>query len=115
VTFTVQLMSVFLNTPAISSKNIKHKDDMSCKFFNFHLYILEGNAEILNNLWGYEPSRNSVVVPARQATQPGEIGSLESILGFFKSLKIRTEFRSPFKEVLRREIQGLKVLPVYIS
>jgi hypothetical protein len=26
--------------------------------------------------------RNRVVVPARQATQPGGIGSLESILGF---------------------------------
>ncbi len=30
-----------------------------------------------------------VVVPARQATQPGGIGSLESILGLFRSLKIR--------------------------
>jgi hypothetical protein len=28
-----------------------------------------------------KPSRNRVVVPARQATQPGRIGSLESILG----------------------------------
>ncbi len=33
--------------------------------------------------------RNRVVVPARQATQPGVIGSLESILGLLKSLKIR--------------------------
>jgi hypothetical protein len=32
---------------------------------------------------------NRVVVPARQATQPGGIGSLESILGLLKSLKIR--------------------------
>jgi hypothetical protein len=30
-----------------------------------------------------------VVVPARRATQPGGIGSLESILGLLKSLKIR--------------------------
>ncbi len=38
---------------------------------------------------GLEPSRNKVVVPARQATQPGGIGSLESILGLLESLKIR--------------------------
>ncbi len=30
---------------------------------------------------------NSVVVPARQATQPGGIGSLESILGLLKVKK----------------------------
>jgi hypothetical protein len=34
---------------------------------------------------GKEPSRNRVVVPARLATQPGGIGSLESILGHLKS------------------------------
>jgi hypothetical protein len=34
-------------------------------------------------------SRNKVVVPARQATQPGGIGSLRSILRLLKSLKIR--------------------------
>ncbi len=38
---------------------------------------------------GYERSRNRVVVPARQATQPVGIGSLESILGLLKNLKIR--------------------------
>ncbi len=44
----------------------------------------------LNNLWGGgEPRRNRVVVPARQATQPGEIAALESILVLLKSLKIR--------------------------
>jgi hypothetical protein len=32
---------------------------------------------------------NRVVVPARQATPPGGIGSLDSILGLLKSLKIR--------------------------
>ncbi len=30
-------------------------------------------------------------VPARQATQPGGIGSLESILGLLKCLKIRAQ------------------------
>jgi hypothetical protein len=43
----------------------------------------------------YMGTRNQVgigvVVPARQATQPGGIGSLESILGFLKSLKIRAQ------------------------
>jgi hypothetical protein len=58
-------------------------------------YILPGIhpytvVEFLNNLWGLgEPSRNRVVVPARQATQPGGIGSLGLILGLLKSLKIR--------------------------
>ncbi len=33
--------------------------------------------------------RNRVVVPVRQASQPGGISSLESILGLLKSLKIR--------------------------
>ncbi len=45
--------------------------------------------EFLNNLGGQEPSRNKVVVLARQATQSGGIGSLESIIGILKSLKIR--------------------------
>jgi hypothetical protein len=34
---------------------------------------------------------NRVVVPARQATQPGGIGSLESIFGLRKSIKIRAQ------------------------
>jgi hypothetical protein len=38
-----------------------------------------------------ELSRNRFVVPARQATQTGGIGSLESILGLLKSLKIRAQ------------------------
>jgi hypothetical protein len=42
--------------------------------------------EFLKNLWGLGTDyRNRVVVPARQATQPGGIGSLESILGLLKS------------------------------
>ncbi len=36
-------------------------------------------------------SRNRVVVPARQDTQPGIIGSLESILRLLKSLNIRAQ------------------------
>jgi hypothetical protein len=32
---------------------------------------------------------NRVLVPARQPTESGRIGSLESILGLLKSLKIR--------------------------
>ncbi len=43
--------------------------------------------KFLNNLWGKEPSRNRVVVLARQATKTGGISSLDSILGLFKSLK----------------------------
>jgi hypothetical protein len=34
-------------------------------------------------------NRNSVVVLSRQATQPGGIGSLDSILELLKNLKIR--------------------------
>jgi hypothetical protein len=36
-----------------------------------------------------KPSRNRVVVPARQTNQAGGVGSLESILGLLNSLKIR--------------------------
>jgi hypothetical protein len=44
--------------------------------------------EFLNDLWGlWEPSRNRVVAPSRQATHPGGIGSLESIFWLLKSLK----------------------------
>jgi hypothetical protein len=38
---------------------------------------------------------NRVVLPARQATQPSGIGSLESILGLLKSLKIRAQDSRP--------------------
>jgi hypothetical protein len=45
--------------------------------------------EILNNLRGLGTDIGvGLFVPARQATQPGGIGSLESILGLFKSLTI---------------------------
>jgi hypothetical protein len=47
--------------------------------------------EFLKIYGGYEPSRNRVVVPACQAIKPGGIGSLDSILGLLKSLKIRAQ------------------------
>ncbi len=37
------------------------------------------------NLWGLGTERYRVGVPTRRATQPGGIGSLESILGLLKS------------------------------
>jgi|688.fasta_scaffold311970_1 hypothetical protein len=48
-----------------------------------------------HNLWGLEPSRNRVVVPARKAIQSDGIGSLESILGLLKSFKIRALDAAP--------------------
>jgi hypothetical protein len=39
-------------------------------------------------------------LPARQATQTGGIGSLESILGLLKSLKIRAQYISTVAGVL---------------
>ncbi len=63
-------------------------------FANFKLLISKKQWTTLwwnfKTIYGcLEPSRNRVVVPASQATQPGRIGSLESILGPKKSLKIR--------------------------
>ncbi len=44
--------------------------------------------EFFINLWGLgNNSKNRVVEPARQATRPVGIGSLESILGLLKSKK----------------------------
>jgi hypothetical protein len=40
----------------------------------------------------YISSMDKIVVPARQATQAGGIGSFESIIGLLKSLKIRPQF-----------------------
>jgi hypothetical protein len=55
-----------------------------------HIHIfLQPVREFLNNYGGYQPSRNRVVVPARQAPLPVGIGFLESILRLLKSLKIR--------------------------
>ncbi len=48
---------------------------------------------------GKEPSRNRVVVPARQATKAGGIVSLESIPGLHKSLKIRAQ--EPLSKIVK--------------
>jgi hypothetical protein len=46
--------------------------------------------EFLKNLYGgEEPSRNRVVVPARQATYAGGIDSSKMILALLKNVKIR--------------------------
>jgi hypothetical protein len=47
-----------------------------------------------------EPGKNRIVVPARQVTQPGGIGSLELILGLLESLKIRA------RAVCYRKVRG---------
>ncbi len=49
--------------------------------------------EFLNNLRRLRTSRNTVIVPGRQATQAGGIDSLESIPSLFKSFKIRERYR----------------------
>jgi hypothetical protein len=41
------------------------------------------------SMWARNRVGIGIVVPARQATQPGGISSLESILRLLKSLKIR--------------------------
>ncbi len=60
-----------------------------CWYTVFPVNCLYPVLEFLNNLWGLGTDRNRIVVSARQATQPDGIGSLELILGLFKSLKIR--------------------------
>jgi hypothetical protein len=62
-------------------------------WFNTEVSSQHPVLKFLNNLWGPQPSRTMVVVPARHATQPGGIGSLESILGLLKCLKIRAGWR----------------------
>jgi hypothetical protein len=47
--------------------------------------------EFFNNIRGQESSRDRVVIPAHQATQPAGIASKESILGLLNSLKIRAQ------------------------
>jgi hypothetical protein len=49
---------------------------------------LYSRAGIFEQIGGQEPSRNRVLVRARQATEAGGIDSLESISGLHKSLKI---------------------------
>jgi hypothetical protein len=48
------------------------------------------------------------VVPARQATQPDRIGSLESTLGFLKSLKIQAQECSTVNRVVDRLLMGAR-------
>jgi hypothetical protein len=59
---------------------------------------------------GLELSRNRVVVPARQASQPSGISSLESILGLLKSLKIRAQV--PAEEIVSA---GARARHLYIQ
>jgi hypothetical protein len=56
-----------------------------------YFFVLPGPtcAEISKQSMGLGTEK--VVVPARQATQPGGIGSLKSILGLLRSLKIRDQ------------------------
>jgi hypothetical protein len=51
------------------------------------LYSFSRPAGIFKQSVGATNRAGMVVVPARQATQPGGIGSLASILGFLKRLK----------------------------
>jgi hypothetical protein len=48
-----------------------------------------------------------VVVPARQATQPGGIGSLKLILGLLKSLKIRALYSA--KQMVRMVVKDTEI------
>ncbi len=53
-------------------------------------------------------ARNRVVLPARQAPQPGGIGSLESIHGLLKSLKIRAQITPlPNPAIFPKFIKGI--------
>ncbi len=51
---------------------------------------MKSSAGIFKQFMGAR-NREGVVVPARQTTQPGGIGSLESIIWLLKSLKIRAQ------------------------
>ncbi len=51
-------------------------------------------------------------MPARQATQPGEIGSLESILGILNSLKILALFDVPASQAT---YAGAELIPVILK
>jgi hypothetical protein len=90
------------------------------------LYVLYWNFETIYG--GQGPSRYRVIVPARQATQPGGIGSLESILGLLKTFKkfelwyfsINAHvFHMLFKSLLENihlelGLIGFKLLAIYI-
>ncbi len=55
---------------------------------------------ILKHSMGARNRVGKVVVPARQATHPGGIGSLESILGLLKSLKFRALVQCVYSKAL---------------
>jgi hypothetical protein len=55
------------------------------------MFVPSISAGIFKQSMGARNRRKMVVVPARQATQPGGIGSVESILRHLKSLKIRAQ------------------------
>ncbi len=59
---------------------------MMISFNEVHAFCSE--LEFLNILGGQESSRTRIIVPARQATQAGELMSENRFLGFLKSLKI---------------------------
>ncbi len=59
-----------------------------------------------------EPSRNRVVLPARQSTQAGGIESLESIPGLHKSLHIRAlEFLNNLWGIRTKQDYGCRTCP----
>jgi hypothetical protein len=59
---------------------------------------------------GLEPNRNRVIVPARQATQPGGIGTLEPVLRLlkFKNSGALLARRMPVKEKEKQREERLK-------
>ncbi len=57
-----------------------------------HVYTSITSAGIFKQSMGARNRVGLSYVPARQATQPGGVGSLEAILGLLKSLKIRQSF-----------------------
>ncbi len=73
---------------------------MRLTFLGRILEQYEANFSVLNfrTIYrGYEPSRNRVVVLARQATKAGGINSLESNPRLLKSLKIPSLVSEPSK------------------
>jgi hypothetical protein len=58
----------------------------------------------INSCAGIFKQSMKVVVPARKATQPGGIGSLESILGFFKVKNSDSGFSPHYND--KRSLKG---------
>ncbi len=82
--FTSHILMVTLQKPTTPYNKIKCTKTTYNQCWNFK-QSMHG---------GQEPSKNWVVVPARQATQPDGTGSLESILGLLKSFKICAPYSS---------------------